>query len=93
MSKRPSLEDLARAATSQRDNANTSLRDNVTTLPTRLTRVTPPHMSLYVSKRVRRTIKEIALEYDCKPHDILVEGVELVLAKYGRPGVRALSEN
>jgi hypothetical protein len=50
-----------------------------------------PHMSLYVGKRVQRVLKEIALEYDRKPHDILIEAVDLVLKRYGRPTIAKLS--
>ena len=35
-------------------------------------------------------MKEIALEYDRKPHDILIEAVDMVLQHYGRPTVAEL---
>jgi hypothetical protein len=97
MSKRPSLEALAQNATaSQRDNVATLPRDNVATLagksPKRALRAAP-HMSLYVGKRVQRALKEIALEYDCKAHDVLLEAVDMVLQRYGRPPVTELSDN
>ena len=66
MSKRPSLESLAQSAfTSERDNVATFQRDNVATLdrPRRVLRA-PPHMSLYLSKKAQKALKEIALEYD-----------------------------
>ena len=44
-----------------------------------------PHVSLYLAKAVQREIKRIAIDYDCKPHDLLIEAVNLMLAKYGRP--------
>jgi hypothetical protein len=82
-------------------NAVTLQRDNVTTLnpyAANAQSVVPkkalkaaPHMSLYVGKRVQRVLKEIALEYDRKPHDILLEAVDLVLQRYGRPTVAKLS--
>lgn len=53
----------------------------------------PPPLPLYVSRQVRRAIMGIALERGCQPHDILIEAVELVLARYGRPSIRALSED
>ena len=85
----------------QRYNAITSRRYNVTTLrrsshaagaPKRALRAAP-HMSLYVGKRVQRALKEIALEYDRKPHDILIEAVDMVLQRYGRPTVAELTDN
>ena len=47
-------------------------------------------MFVYLSKPVLREIKKIALEYDRKPHDILLEGVNLVLTRYGRPSISDL---
>ncbi len=49
-------------------------------------------MSLYIGKAVQREIKAIALEYDRRPHDVLLEAVDLVLAKYGRPSISELSK-
>jgi len=95
MSKRPSLESLAQSAfTSERDNVATFQRDNVATLdrPRRVLRAAP-HMSLYLSKKAQKALKEIALEYDRKSHDILIEAVNLVLQRYGRPTVAELSDN
>ena len=56
-----------------------------------LVRSRATHMSIYLDRRVQRAIKEIALERRSRLHDVLIEGVELVLAKYGRPGIRALT--
>jgi hypothetical protein len=50
-------------------------------------RDTRPHMSLYLAKPVQRVLKKIAADLDRKPHDLLVEGVELVLARYGKPTI------
>jgi hypothetical protein len=43
-----------------------------------------------LSKPVVRELKRIALEFDRKPHDILIEAVNDVLAKYGRPSIADL---
>lgn len=91
MRKRPSLEALAANAqrtTLERSNAIPLERDNVGSAPPHKTKF--PHMSLYLSKPVQRAIKEIALEYDRKPHDVLIEAVELVLQRYGRPSIAEL---
>ena len=96
MSKRPSLEAIAQSATLPRDNVATLQRDNVATLnqPTpRRSLKAAPHMSLYVGKRVQRALKEIALEYDRKVHDVLLEAVDMVLQRYGRPTVAELTDN
>lgn len=105
MSKRPSLEALAQqnAATSQQDTSQQNdaafERDNVTMFrrrsvktPKRILKAAP-HMSLYVGKRVQRALKEIALEYDCKSHDVLLEAVDMVLQRYGRPCIAELSDD
>lgn len=93
-SKRPSLLELAQ-------NGSTSSRDDVVTLkpadvpplsPAKQPRSSQPHMSLYVGKAVQRELKQIALEYDRRPHDVLIEAVDLVLARYGRAGVAELSK-
>ena len=45
------------------------------------------HTSLYIPKAAYRHIRDIANTGDRKPHDVLVEGIDLVLAKYGFPPV------
>jgi hypothetical protein len=52
-----------------------------------------PHTTLYLSKKAQRVIKEIALQYDRKPHDLYLEGINLMLAHYGRPSVEDLSKD
>jgi hypothetical protein len=41
-------------------------------------------VTLYLPKPVYRLIKQMALDYERRPHDLLVEGVELLLARYGK---------
>ena len=72
--------------TAAEQDATTSQRDNVTTSK-RL-----QHTSLYLSPEVRRAIKEIAFTYDKKPHDLFIEGINLMLAKYGKAGSQELSQ-
>lgn len=50
------------------------------------------HTTLYLHSRVLREIRGIANEYDLKPHDLLIEGVNRMLAHYGRPTVEELSK-
>lgn len=63
-------------ATLQRDNVATSQR-----------RKPSKHTSLYLSPAVRKAVAEIALRFDKKPHELYIEGVNLMLAQYGRPSV------
>jgi hypothetical protein len=50
------------------------------------------HTTIYLHKRVLHELKVIALDYDCKPHDLLIKGVDMMLAHYGRPSVEELSK-
>lgn len=49
------------------------------------------HTSIYLSRPVRRVLRRIAAdltdEDDIRTHDLLIEGVELVLRKYGKPSI------
>jgi hypothetical protein len=38
-----------------------------------------PHTSIYLPRKVLKVIKQLALDHDVKPHDLLVEGVNLML--------------
>ena len=38
--------------------------------------------SLYLDPVVHKAIKRIALDYNKKPHDLVVEGIEMMLLKY-----------
>jgi hypothetical protein len=49
-----------------------------------------PHTSLYIGKATMRELRRIAADLDRKPHDMLVEGIELVLKRYGRPSIAEL---
>ena len=42
---------------------------------------------------MQRALKEIALEYDRKVHDVLLEAVDMVLQRYARPTVAELPDN
>lgn len=56
--------------------------------PGRGARKDRPHTTLYLDKKVQKVIKEIALQYDRKPHDLYIEGINLMLRHYGRPSVK-----
>jgi hypothetical protein len=45
------------------------------------------HTSIYVPKLAYRKIREIANTEDRKPHDVIMQGVDMVLAKYGFPSL------
>lgn len=51
-----------------------------------------PHVSLYLDKKVQRVIKEVALQYDKKPHDLYLEAIDLMLTHYGRASIKDLSK-
>jgi hypothetical protein len=40
---------------------------------------------------VLRVIRQVALDFDRKPHDILLEGVNLALAHYGKLSISEIT--
>jgi hypothetical protein len=69
-----------------------SLSDLAATIPQRpLT--SAPHTSLYIGKNVQRALRGIALEYDREMHDVLLEGVDMVLQRYRRPTIAELTDS
>jgi hypothetical protein len=51
------------------------------------------HTSIYIDKRVQRVIREIAFVFDLRPHDIYLEGIDLVLKRYGRPSIAQITSD
>jgi len=45
------------------------------------------HTSIYVPKVAYRKIREIANTEDRKPHDVVMQGIDMVLKKYGFPSL------
>jgi hypothetical protein len=41
-------------------------------------------VTLYLPKPVYRLIKQMALDFERRPHDLLLEGIDLLLARYGK---------
>ncbi|MCJ2097692.1 hypothetical protein [Methylobacterium sp. E-046] len=81
--------------TLQRDDVATSPRVNVASErpadePTgpegykRRVRYEKPHASIYAHPKVFKALREIAAATDCKPHDLYIEGLRLVLRQHGR---------
>lgn len=50
------------------------------------------HTSLYLAPEVRQAIREIAFQFNRKPHDLYMEGIDLMLAQYGKPSSKELSK-
>ena len=42
-----------------------------------------PHTSIYMHPAAMRTLRAIAAAEDCKPHDVLLEGLRMVFARFG----------
>lgn len=81
--------------TLQRDDVTTATRDNVISPSAasepmgpegykRRVRYEKPHASIYAHPKVFKALREIAAATDCKPHDLYVEGLRLVLRQHGR---------
>ena len=67
-----------------RGNVTTRKRGNVTPEGLKIRqRIEKPHVSLYAHPRVLKKLREIAAVEDCKPHDLYVEGLRMVLKSYG----------
>jgi hypothetical protein len=97
---RPSLEAFAQSGTPEP--AQVTISDEMASLkavelvqPAAVASVRKdrPHTTLYLSKKVQRVIKEIAFQYDRKPHDLYLEGINLMLTQYGRPSIDDISKD
>ena len=80
---RPSLEALTAAAVAPA--ASPNVVEFVAPTPARAGRA---HTTLYLDRKAQRVIKEIALQFDKKAHDLYLEGIDLMLAQYGRPSLK-----
>jgi hypothetical protein len=74
------------AESSQHNNVVTLQPDNVKTSRR------SQHTSLYLSPEVRQAIREIAFQFNRKPHDLYMEGIDLMLAQYGKPSSQELTK-
>ena len=50
------------------------------------------HTSVYLPQPVYRKLREIAFTTDQKIHDVIMEGIDAALRKYGHPGVAELKK-
>ena len=80
----PTSSSVDSVATSSRRNVVTRKRGPETADGLKIRqRVEKPHASLYAHPRVFKKLREIAAAEDCKPHDLYVQGLRMVLASYG----------
>jgi predicted DNA-binding protein (UPF0278 family) len=42
----------------------------------------PDKVTVYLQPGIYRAIKQIALNRGCRPHDLLIEGIDMALAHY-----------
>lgn len=87
---RPSLELFASTVAPRSDNVVLGPHPAAKLEPAPV-RKDKPHLSLYLDKRVQKVIKEIALAYDRRPHDLYIEGVNMLLKSYGKPTVAEIA--
>lgn len=92
-SRKPLDEDFASIANSAPPPAPPPPAASVNVTPSKPDDVTPSrgekrktssHVSLYVSPRVVKAVKQLALDRDLKAHDIYIEGLRHVLAQHGK---------
>ena len=60
--------------------------------PARAKREGIVHTSIYVPRPVYQKLREIAFTQERKVHDIIMEGIDAALQKYGHPAITALKE-
>lgn len=48
--------------------------------------------TVYLPRAAAKRLKQMALDHDRRVNDFLQEGVDLMLAKYGQPSLKELSE-
>ena len=48
------------------------------------------HTSVYLPREVHRKLREIAFTRDVKVHDVIMEGIDAALQKYGHPSIDRL---
>jgi hypothetical protein len=94
---KPSLEAFAQSATptpAEPEAVKANVVELVPPAPqtAKASRKDRPHTTLYLPKRVQKELKQIALQYDRKVHDLYIEGIDLVLKSYGRPSISELAE-
>ena len=63
-----------------------------TTKPARAKREGVVHTSIYVPRPVYQKLREIAFTQERKVHDIIMEGIDAALQKYGHPGIATLKD-
>ena len=81
---RPEPQQRDDATTLSRRPVSTRQRENETADGMKVRqRIEKPHASLYAHPRVFKKLREIATAEDCKAHDLYVEGLRMVLARYG----------
>jgi hypothetical protein len=50
-----------------------------------------PHTSIYLHPNVKKAIAQIGLDFGRKPHDLMMEGIDLMLLQYGKPSSKDLA--
>lgn len=71
-----------------RINFQGTTQDAVTSHVDTSKRKTPPHVSVYISFEAIVEFKRLALDLGhLSPHDLYREGLDMILAKHGRPSL------
>jgi hypothetical protein len=76
--RKKSLEDIMRMEMKGASNLRPSVRS------TKKTAADVDKVTLYLPKPVYRLIKQMALDFERRPHDLLLEGIDLLLTRYGK---------
>ncbi|MBO0906549.1 ribbon-helix-helix domain-containing protein [Jiella sonneratiae] len=85
--KRVSLEEQL-AGRSQPDEGSTDTDKVVTLTPTAKPKPSQEKATVYMPRQALKLIKQMALDQDKRVNDLLQEGVDMMLSKYGQPSLK-----
>jgi hypothetical protein len=89
MSKRPSIIGDLKLVSSEPEQAPAPVPEPAKSSPRRV-RPDIVHTSVYLPKPVYKKLREIAFTTDQKIHDVIMEGIDQALRRYGHPSVAEL---
>jgi len=90
MSKRPSIIGDLKLVTSEPESTASAPAPEPAKSSPRRVRPDIVHTSVYLPKPVYKKLREIAFTTDQKIHDVIIEGIDQALRRYGHPSVAEL---
>ena len=87
MTKKPVLLEAALASTIT-PVAESRTTETVVSLPLATVKPTTEKATVYLPRAAMKRIKQMALDQDKRINDLLQEGIDLMLARYGQPSLK-----